>query len=157
MPTQTAVTEALEKMDIPYELHVHESQLRSLEQAARERDLEPEQIVRSLLFRMEGDEFVMVLIPGPSKVDWAKLRHFLGVSRVTTARPQEVERVTGYPTGAVSPFGVRETVRLLADERIKDIEVLSLGAGIRNAGVILKRDDLLEALDPELGSFTESR
>lgn len=142
-------------MDIPYKLHVHENQLRSLEQAARERGLEPEQIVRSLLFRMEGGEFVMVLIPGPSKVDWVKLRHFLGVSRVTTARPQEVEEVTGYPTGAVSPFGLQEEVRLLADESVQDIEVISLGAGMRNAGVILESRHLVKALKPELGDFTE--
>lgn len=155
MPTQTAVTETLHELGIPFELHVHESQLRSLEQAARERGLEPEQIVRSLLFRLESGEFVLVLIPGPSKVDWAKLRHYLGVSRVTTARPQEVEEVTGYPTGAVSPFGLREQVRLLADEGIRDIEVISIGAGIRNAGVILQSKHLVQKLQPELGDFTE--
>jgi Cys-tRNA(Pro) deacylase len=155
MQTQTPVTKALEELDIPYELHIHSRPLRSLEQAASERNLEPGQIVRSLLFRMEGDQFVMVLVPGPSKVDWAKLRHYLGISRVTTARPHEVEAVTGYPTGAVSPFGLKAPVRMLADESIKGIEVISLGAGIRNAGVILKGEDLLAHLDPELSDFTE--
>lgn len=155
MNTETPVTKALEALAIPYRLHVHENQLRSLEQAARERNLDPVQIVRSLLFRMEGEEFVLVLVPGPRKVDWSKLRHYLGVSRVTTARPQEVEAVTGYPTGAVSPFGLESPLRLLADESIEDIEVISLGAGIRNAGVILKSKDLLEHLKPELGDFTE--
>ena len=155
MQTQTAVTSALDELKIPYELHVHENQLRSLEQAARERNLNPDQIVRSLLFRMEGETFILVLVPGPRKVDWAKLRHYLGVSRVTTARPHEVEEITGFPTGAVSPFGMKEPVRLLADESILDIEVISLGAGIRNAGVILKSRTLLEHLQPELGDFTE--
>ncbi|MGD2162464.1 MAG: YbaK/EbsC family protein [Anaerolineales bacterium] len=155
MQTHTPVTQALDKLNIQYKLHVHDSPLRSLEQAARERGLEPGQIVRSLLFRMEGDEFVMVLVPGPSKVDWAKLRHYLGVSRVTTARPQEVEQITGYPTGAVSPFGLKHSVRLLADESICDHELISLGAGIRNAGIILERGALLKHLEPELGEFTE--
>jgi Cys-tRNA(Pro) deacylase len=156
MQTQTPVTQALDKLNIQFELHVHEKPLRSLEQAARERNLEPGQIVRSLLFRMEGGEFVMVLVPGPSKVDWSKLRHYLGVSRVTTARPHEVEQITGYPTGAVSPFGLEKPIRLLADECIQNIEVISLGAGIRNAGVILESSALLTHLKPELGDFTES-
>lgn len=155
MQTRTPVTDALKQMDIPFEIHIHESPLRSLEQAARERGLEPEQIVRSLLFRTEGDQFIMVLVPGPGKVDWVKLRHYLGVSRVTTARPQEVEAVTGYPTGAVSPFGLENPVRLLADESITNLEIVSLGAGIRNAGVILKSKHLQEKLKPELGDFTE--
>jgi Cys-tRNA(Pro) deacylase len=156
MQTQTPVTKALEDLEIPYQLHIHAKPLRSLEQAARERNLEPGQIVRSLLFRMEGDQFVMVLVPGPSKVDWSKLRHYLGVSRVTTARPHEVEEVTGYPTGAVSPFGLKSPVRLLADESIQDLEVISLGAGIRNAGVIIDCKELLAHLNPELSDFTES-
>jgi Cys-tRNA(Pro) deacylase len=154
MQTQTPVTQALDKLNIEFKLHVHENPLRSLEHAAHERDLEPEQIVRSLLFRMEGGEFVMVLVPGPSKVDWSKLRHYLGVSRVTTARPREVEQITGYPTGAVSPFGLETTVRLLADESIQDNELISLGAGIRNAGIIMQSSALLQNLQPELGDFT---
>lgn len=154
MSKNTPVTEALVKLGIPYRLHLHKKPLRSLDQAARERKLEPQQVVRSLLFRIESDEFVLVLMPGPLKVDWPKLRHFLGISRVTTAKAQEVEAVTGYSTGAVSPFGLQRPVRLLADQSIQDLEVISLGAGIRNAGVILKTTHLLEHLEPELGDFT---
>jgi len=51
MATNTTVTEALDALEIPYRLHIHQNPLRSLEQAARERGLEPTQIVRSLLFR----------------------------------------------------------------------------------------------------------
>ena len=154
MPTVTPVTDALKQMGIPFEIHIHENPLRSLEQAARERNLEPRQIVRSLVIRTESDQFVMVLMPGPRNVDWPKLRRFLGGSRVTTAKAHEVEEVTGYPTGAVSPFGLAIPIRLLADLCICDLEVISLGAGIRNAGIILKTSYLLEHLEPELGDFS---
>ena len=48
----------------------------------------------------------MLLAPGPEKVSWPRLRRHLGVSRVTTASPDEVERVTGYAPGTVSPLGL---------------------------------------------------
>ena len=134
-------------------MHIHERPLRSLEQAAEERGLEPDQIVRSLLFRLEDGTFVLVLMPGVDKVNWAKLRKHLGVSRMTTATSEEVREVTGYETGAVSPFGLPLPIRLLADRRIMIHEDISIGAGTRNAGVILKRQDLLDALDPEIGNF----
>jgi Cys-tRNA(Pro)/Cys-tRNA(Cys) deacylase len=153
MNKTTPVTRALEDLGISYQLHVHERPLRSLEQAAEERGLEPDQIVRSLLFRLEGGSFVLVLMPGMEKVNWAKLRRYLGVSRMTTATPEEVRNVTGYETGAVSPFGLPQPLRLLADRRILTHEDISIGAGIRNAGVILKRQDLLDVLEPELGDF----
>jgi len=47
------------------------------------------------------------------------------------------------PAGAVSPFGLPHPLRILADPEILAHEILSLGAGAPNAGLILKRDDLL--------------
>ncbi len=155
MSPSTPVTRALQELGIPYRLHLHRRPLRSLEQAAAERGLEPDQIVRSLLFRLEGGSFVMVLVAGPGRVSWPRLRRYLGVSRLTTATADEVRRVTGYEPGAVSPFALPGPVRLLADRSVLAHEVISLGAGIRNAGVILKRDDLLRALEPEVGDFRE--
>jgi Cys-tRNA(Pro)/Cys-tRNA(Cys) deacylase len=155
MPTSTPVTQALEGLGIHYQLHIHEKPLRSLEQAAYERGLDPTQIVRSLLFRCEDETYVLVLMAGPKKVNWPKLRRYLGVSRITTATREQVQAVTGYPPGAVSPFGLPSPLRILADHSLLTHEKISLGAGIPNAGVILQRDDLLSALDIEIGDFSE--
>jgi Cys-tRNA(Pro)/Cys-tRNA(Cys) deacylase len=153
--TETPVTLALDRLGIEYQLHVHETPLRSLEQAAHERGLEPEQIVRSLLFRLEDGSYTLVLMPGPEQVAWPKLRHFLGVSRLTTATKDEVETVTGFPPGAVSPFGLAQPMRILADERLNLQETISFGAGIRNAGIIMARCDLTNALELEWGDFCD--
>lgn len=153
MHVKTPVTEALDELGVAYELHIHQNQVRSLEQAAHERGLVPEQIVRSLVFRCEGDEYIMVLMPGPKKVDWPKLRHHLGISRITTATADQVLELTGYVLGAVSPIGLPNPLKVLADRSILNLEILSLGAGVRNAGVILKRVDLLRVIDVEMGEF----
>jgi Cys-tRNA(Pro)/Cys-tRNA(Cys) deacylase len=155
MTTNTAVTEALDALEIPYRLHIHQNPLRSLEQAAQERGLEPTQIVRSLLFRCEHETYVLVLIAGSKKVNWTKLRRHLGVSRITTATPEQVLEITGYPPGTVSPFGLASPLRILADHGITDHEEISLGAGIPNAGILLARDDLLKALNLEMGDFVD--
>ena len=156
MESSTPVTQTLDQLGVDYQLHLHTTQLRSLDQAAEERGLDPGQIVRSLVFRLEDGSFIMVLMSGPAKVAWSKLRHHLGISRMTTASADEVREITGYETGAVSPYGLPRPLRLLADRGILDHEVLSIGAGIRNAGVILKRADLLRTLKPELGDFSEN-
>ena len=155
MTTVTPVTQALDELGVPYKLHIHENQIDSLEQAAQERDLEPGQIVRSLVFRCEGKEYVMVLMPGPMKVEWPKLRSHLGVSRITTATAEQILELTGYKLGAVSPLGLPSPLRILADRSILDQEMISIGAGIRNAGVILSREDLIRVVDVEIGDFGE--
>jgi len=89
------------------------------------------------------------------KVNWTKLRRHLGVSRITTATPEQVLEITGYPPGAVSPFGLPSPLRILADHGITDHGEISLGAGIPNAGILLARDDLLNALKIEMGDFVD--
>ena len=96
----------------------------------------------------------MVLVAGPARVSWPRLRRYLQISRLTTASPDEVLQVTGYRPGSVSPFGLPQPLRLLADRSLLDSDMLSLGAGVPNAGVILAREDLLRTLSPEIVDFT---
>lgn len=154
MDSVSPAEEHLRRLGIPYRLFRHGHPIHSLAQAASERGMDEGQIVRSLVFRLEDGSFVLVLMPGPGQVAWSKLRHFLGVSRITTASADEVHQVTGYRPGTVSPFGLAEPLRLLADQRLQIQKEISVGAGIRNAGLILSTHDLMKALSPELGDFS---
>jgi len=149
MERESNVTHTLTELDIPHRLHLHEQPLRSLQQAAEERGLNPEQIVRSLLFRLGKGEFILVLMPGTRPVSWPKLRHFLGVSRLTMATTEEVREITGYEPGTVSPFGLKIPLRILADHSLRELKVISMGAGIPNAGVIMQCQDLIGTLQLE--------
>jgi Cys-tRNA(Pro) deacylase len=140
------VSIALEKLGIPHRVFRHESQVTSLEQAARERGQRPEQVVRSILFRLAEDEFVMVLAGGPAQISWKTLRKHLGQSRLTMATEDEVYAVTGYRVGTVSPFGLPRQLKVLIDPGVMREEEISIGSGIPNTGIILKSVDLLHAL-----------
>ena len=114
----TPVTRVLDALDTPYRYFRHPGKVKSLEQAARERGQAPQQVIRSIVFRLSGSEFVMVLVAGPSQISWPALRSYLGHSRLTMASEEEVLRVTGYPLGAVSPFGLPEPLRILVDRSV---------------------------------------
>jgi prolyl-tRNA editing enzyme YbaK/EbsC (Cys-tRNA(Pro) deacylase) len=154
MSDTTPVTQALDEMGTPYHIFRHPGQVTSLEQAARERGQRPEQVVRSILFRLPQDTFVMVLIAGPAQVSWPALRSYLGQSRLTTATEGEVLAITGYPIGAVSPFGLSNPLRVLVDQGVLAQEEISIGSGVRNTTVILRTEALLTALgEVEVGEF----
>lgn len=140
------VSQALTTMGIPHRIFRHPGPVASLEQAAVERGQEPGQIIRSIVFRLSAESFVMVLIAGPQQIDWKTLRHYLGEKRLTTASEEEVRRVTGYERGAVAPFGLPQPMRILADASIYAFEEMSIGSGERGVTVILGQDALRRAL-----------
>lgn len=142
----TPVTEALDAAGVAYKFFRHPAQVTSLEQAARERDQEPSQVIRSIVFRLAKNEFVMVLVAGPAQISWPALREYLGQSRLTTAEKSEVINATGYQTGAVSPLGLPRPMRLLVDKSVVQEGEISIGSGVRNTTVILKSADLLDLL-----------
>lgn len=105
----------LTQMGIPHRVFVHAGPIESLEQAARERGQRPEQLIRSILFRTGKDEYLLALIAGTAQISWKALRAYLGQRRLTMAKEDEVLRVTGYPIGAVSPFGTARRLRGVAN------------------------------------------
>jgi len=154
---KTPVSLALDKLNIPHRVFVHPGPVTSLEQAARERGQRPEQIVRSILFRTGEDEYLMALVAGPAQISWKALRSYLGQSRLTMADKDEVLAVTGYPIGAVSPFGTARKLRVLVDASVFVEEEISIGSGVRETTVIMKSDDLRHALgEVEMVELLES-
>lgn len=156
MEISTPVTRFLDERHIPYRLFQHSGPVHTLEEAAHQRGERPEQIVRSILFRLSNEDFLMVLIAGPGQISWKALRVYLNQSRLTTATEEEVNRVTGYQIGAVSPFGLPQPVRTLADESVLAEEEISIGSGQRGLAVILQKKDFIQAMpNLEVGKFAE--
>lgn len=154
-PQSTPVTRYLDSKQIPYRVFTHPGPINSLEQAAQERNQRPEQVVRSIVFRLSNEIFVMVLVAGAQQISWPVLREYLGVSRMSMAKPNEILAQTNYPIGAVSPFGLPRPMRILADESVFQPGEVSIGSGVRFTTVILKTDDLRRALgEVETGRFT---
>ena len=159
---ETPVTRELQARGISFRIFQHTRQIHSLEQAAEERGQRPHQVVRSILFRLAADQFVMVLAAGPDQISWPALRQHLGVSRLSMASEEEVLLQTGYVRGSVSPFGLPEPIdtahpiRILIDESIFQEDEISLGSGVRNTTVILRTVDLRQALPgAEVSCFVE--
>ncbi|MCK5429511.1 MAG: YbaK/EbsC family protein [Anaerolineales bacterium] len=156
MDNSTPVTIDLSSKKIPYRVFRHPGPIHSLEQAAQERGQEPGQVIRSILFRISQDNYVMVLVAGPKQVSWQALRGYLGQSRLTMASKEDVLAVTGYQLGAVSPFGLPQPLRVLVDRNVFFPDEVSIGSGVRGVSVIIKASDLKKALgEVEVGHFVK--
>ncbi len=91
MTDLSPASKILTELNIPHLEHVHTTVLTSLDQAAAERNQDPSQIVRSIVFRLSEGEYAMALIAGPTQISWRALRQHFKQSRLTIASPEEVK------------------------------------------------------------------
>jgi len=154
MVSSPAIEELINRA-IPHRIFTHPGKVASLEQAALERHEKPDQVVRSILFRLAQEDFVMVLAAGPQQIPWKFLRKYLGANRLSLASDEELLAVTGYRPGTVNPFGLPRPVRVLVDRSILEHDEISLGSGIHGVAILFSPSVLLAALDhPEVVDFS---
>ena len=115
---------------------------RTAQDAARAIGTTVERIVKSLVFTA-GEEVVVVLCSGASRVDEAKLAATLSVRAVRRATADEAKRATGYAIGGVPPFAHATPVRVLCDRGLLAYDELWAACGLPDAVFPIAPADLL--------------
>ncbi|MGF1760147.1 YbaK/EbsC family protein [Photobacterium sagamiensis] len=144
----TSVIKYLEKEGVDYRLLPHSKPAKTIEDAAKERGVAPEQMVKSILLRDMSGFHVLACVPGPAQVDPTKVRAMFGCRRMTCADATDVEKVTGLVIGTVAPVGLKHPLPLIFDHAIKKHHKVNISSGDRMAGVELETEDLLMICDP---------
>jgi prolyl-tRNA editing enzyme YbaK/EbsC (Cys-tRNA(Pro) deacylase) len=101
---------------------------RTAEDAARAIGCELVQIVKSLVFTLDG-ELVMALVAGTNRLDEAKLAAALGGTTVGRADADAVKAAAGYAIGGVPPFGHATPMRTVVDEDLLVLPEVWAAAG----------------------------
>lgn len=143
----TPAIQYLQTRAIPFHVFQHSGPIHSLEQAAAERAERPEQVVRSIVFRLAAGDYVMVLMAGDQQVPWKSLRQYIGQSRLTMATEAELLEATGCRPGTVNPFGLPRPMRILIEQTILAQAEVSIGSGQRGLAILITPADLTNALD----------
>lgn len=134
----------LADQEIPGEIIFPGAPTPTVEAAARALDVEPDQIVKSLVFLVDGTPFV-VYGCGMRRVDPAKLAQRLNISekKIRLANADEVQELTGYPVGTVPPLGLKTPMPAFIDPAVQAYDVIYAGGGGLNALLKITPADLI--------------
>ena len=146
-----------------YDFHVIEIPLsedkkpiRNLEELLSSQGLQPQSVVRSVVFKGENSGFSLLAVAGGGRADWALLRAHLNERKCRMAEYDEVPEATGYVVGAVPPIGLPHDLRVLVDESVSQYETVVIGSGVLGYALALKSADLLGLLaDKVKGNFVK--
>jgi Cys-tRNA(Pro) deacylase len=127
-PNAARVQAAAREVGLELELREFPEGTRTAEDAARAIGVEVGQIVKSLVFTLDG-RLVIALVAGKNRLDESRLATALGGSEVGRADAAGVRAATGYAIGGVPPFGHPAALPTAIDEDLLTYDVVWAAAG----------------------------
>ncbi|MCK6628390.1 MAG: YbaK/EbsC family protein [Anaerolineae bacterium] len=145
---RTKITDLLDSQNISYRRLPHTEPVFTVEAAAAQRGVVPEEMVKSILLREKSEprRYVMACLLGPARLDPQAVRAYLSEAqewkRLTFATAEEIRAVTGYTQGAVAPLCLPADVPVIFDEAIARCANVNISSGDLMLGLELRQKDL---------------
>jgi len=114
------------------------------------------QIVKSLVFAVDGEP-VVALVSGDNLLDEEKLAGVAGADRAWREDADTVRDATGFPVGGVPPFGHREPLRVFVDEDLLEYEELWAAAGTPHCNFAITPAELVRATGGRVCDLAQRR
>lgn len=129
----------------------------TVETAAQAVGTQPERIVKSLLFVIDGEP-VLAITCGTSYVDRRAIAaiYAVGRKRVKLAPAETVLEISGYEVGAMPPFGHLRKLPTLLDRGVLLHPEVYAGGGAENALVRLEPVEILRVTQAQVMDLAES-
>jgi len=146
----TPAIRLLKKQKISFKVHHYEHENSSLsfgEEAAQKLDAVTKQIFKTLVVKTNDDNFAVAIICVSSKLSFKAMAKVLGVKKVAMADAKDVEKITGYILGGVSPLGQKKRLKTILDTSSKDFDTIFVSGGKRGVDIELSSYDLQKLLD----------
>ena len=112
----------------------------TVELAAEALHCEEKRIAKTMSF-LVGEQPILIVTAGDTKIDNAKYRHFFG-AKAKMIPGEEVEAIIGHAIGGVCPFAINENVKVYLDESLKRFQTVFPAAGSSNSAIELTIPEL---------------
>src|SRR5262249_50868221 len=130
-----------------YELREYEVDPDDLaaEAVAAKIGLPPEQLFKTLVAQGDRQGICMARIPANTELDLKALAAVSGDRKIHLVSVKQLQKLTGYIRGGVTPLAAKKTFPVHVDETIKSFAVISISAGIRGTQILLPPTDFIRA------------
>lgn len=157
MSLKTNAARILDQNKMPYELKeyaVDESDLSAIS-VAQKVGLPIEQVYKTLVARGDKTGVIVVCIQGDRELNLKSLASISGNKKVEVVSLKEVQPLTGYIRGGVSPLGMKKHYPVFIDSNINNHEKISVSAGLRGLQLYLSPLNLISVTKAQLGAISK--
>lgn len=141
----------LERNEVEYEFYEFSGSTLTVEDSAEQLGIDPERIVKSIVFKDEDGGPLLAIVSGVNRVDEGKLSDVHG-SKVGMAKAREVEEFTGYKIGEVPPVG--HGLKTYVDSKIVDFDTVIAGGGSTHNLVELDPQEIVSVTGADMADIS---
>ena len=113
--------------------------------SARELNIAEHIVVKTLVFKVDGKEPIIVLMHGDREVSTKELARQIGVKQIAKCEEAEAQRHTGYMFGGTSPLGTRKELPVYIESGILELPEIYINGGKRGFLVKINPGDFSKA------------
>ncbi|WP_059170523.1 YbaK/EbsC family protein [Bacillus sp. FJAT-27445] len=136
-----SVKEHLKNWNREQDIMQFETSSATVQLAAEAVGVIPARIAKTLSFRGEGDEAILIVAAGDAKIDNKKFRQTFGF-KARMLDPDEVLEQTGHAVGGVCPFGLKNELAVYLDESLQRFTTVFPACGSANSAIEVTLEEL---------------
>lgn len=130
--SETPATQLLKKHKVAYTEHPYDYvDHGGAGEAARQLELDPHAVVKTLIMEDEAARPLIVLMHGDREVSTKNLARQAGLKKVSPCHPEVAQRHSGYLVGGTSPFGTRKRMPVWVESEVLAYDQIYLNGGRR--------------------------
>ena len=152
---KTNAARILDGLHISYKISEYQIDASDLgaEAVAHKVGIPVERVFKTLVVRGDKSGVFMACIPGAAELDLKALATVSQNKKVEMVHLKEVQPLTGYIRGGVSPIGAKKQYLVYVDASILQWTDVAISAGMRGKQIILAPKDLIRAVNAQLGTL----
>lgn len=156
---KTNAARLLDAMGIEYDIRTYEVDESDLSVApvAAKIGVPLDQTFKTLVVTGDKTGVLLAIIPGDSELNVDALARVSGNKRVSMVPLKDVQGITGYIRGGVSPLGTKKRFPVYLDETAILYPFISISAGMRGMQLLVKPDDLIRAVDAKTADLVTAK
>jgi Cys-tRNA(Pro)/Cys-tRNA(Cys) deacylase len=153
---KTNAARILESQGVPYETREYEVDAGDLSarKVAEAIGMPPEQVFKTLVARGDSTGVLLACLPGSAELNLKALAKASGNKTVELVPVKEIQSLTGYIRGGVSPIGTKKAYPVFLDSSASRWPTIAVSAGIRGCQLVVAPSDLARVVDATMAGIT---
>jgi Cys-tRNA(Pro)/Cys-tRNA(Cys) deacylase len=115
--------------------------------AAQVTGIELHKVTKNLVSITDNGEYILLIVPGDSKVNLKEAARILGVKKVSLVPFSDAEKISGYPPGGTPSIGHKTRMRTIIEKKLLNFETVYCGGGSRDKLLELRVKDIIRLSD----------